>query len=139
MHRRHGATGEAKSAPYVFVSSTWVDLAEHRRLVRDVLVGMEFYPDAMEDWGAQGAGDPTSVSLDRVAGCVAYAGIIAWRYGFIPDHGIHSVTHLEYLDAQRLGKPCFLFLAHPSTESLSGPDDPFPVDLRDPDHEGPLR
>ena len=128
-----GARGRS-AAPRVFISSTYVDLEQHRQAVRDVLLRMGFYPEGMEHWGAQGAGDPTSVSTDKIRGCIAYVGIVAWRYGYIPEGETRSVTHLEYLTARELGIPCYLFLAAPDTQSATGPDDLFPQAKRDDDH-----
>jgi len=123
------------SAPHVFVSSTSVDLHLHRAAVRETLLRMGLYPDAMETWGAQPHGDPATVSVEKVRGCAAMVLIVAWRYGFVPAGGTRSITHLEYVEATSSGRPCYVFLADPATEAAQVP---FPVALRDPEHEAAL-
>src|SRR5687767_8603155 len=57
---------------------------------------------------------PLGKCLADVAGCDAYVGIIAWRYGYIPPVNNpegKSITELEYGCAVEGQKPCFLFLA----------------------------
>ena len=119
----------------VFLSSTSRDLATHRQQVIDTLLRMSLFPVAMEQFGAQGSGDATSVSTDKVAEADIYVGIFAWRYGYVPPGETRSVTHLEYLEARKLGLPCYLFLAHAETQH---DDTLFPTSLRDPDHLGAL-
>lgn len=118
----------------VFISSTMLDLRAHRERVRDTLLSLGMFPVGMEQFGAQGSGDATSVSTDKVASCDLYLGIFAWRYGYVPAGAERSVTHQEYVEATRLGIPRFVFLADPSTDALSAPDDLFPATLRDPEH-----
>src|SRR5215813_5624290 len=89
----------------VFLSSTSRDLVPHRQLVIDTLLRMHFFPVAMEQFGAQGSGDATSVSTDQVAQADIYLGLFAWRYGYVPPGETRSVTHLEYLEARKLGLP----------------------------------
>ena len=115
----------------VFLSSTSRDLVTHRQIVIDTLLRMNLFPVAMEQFGAQGSGDATSVSTDKVAQADLYVGVFAWRYGYVPPGETRSVTHLEYLEARKLGLPCYLFLAHPETQD---DDTLFPASLRDPDH-----
>src|SRR5262249_16397275 len=106
----------------VFISSTAVDLRAHRARVRDVLLSLGLFPPGIENFGAQGTGDATSVSTEKVAGCDIYLGIIGWRYGYVPAGTSQSVTHQEYEAAQRLGMPRYLFLAAPATDAPTGPD-----------------
>jgi tetratricopeptide (TPR) repeat protein len=122
----------------VFISSTSLDLRAHRERVRDTLLSLGLFPVGMEQFGAQGAGDATSISTDKVASCDLYLGIIAWRYGYVPAGAQRSVTHEEYVEAARLSMPRFIFLADPSTDTLAGPDDLFPTALRDAEHRAQL-
>ena len=92
----------------------------------------------MENFGAQGTGDATSVSTDKVASSDIYLGIIGWRYGYVPAGMSQSVTHQEFEAAQRLGMPRYLFLANPSTDAPDGPDAIFPSAVRDPEHRAQL-
>jgi tetratricopeptide (TPR) repeat protein len=111
-----------------------VDLAAHRNAVRETLARMDIFAAAMEIFGAWGTGDAKSVSLAELAKCDAYIGIVAWRYGYVPSKETQSVTHMEYLEAGRLGMPRFMFLADPSTETRDGPHDLFPAASRDPEN-----
>ncbi len=68
---------------------------------------------AMEDYVATGQNPPLDKCLADVAECEWYVGIFAWRYGYIPVEGNseeRSITELEYRQAEKLGKPCFIFL-----------------------------
>ncbi len=119
----------------VFISSTSLDLAAHRQQVIDQVLRLGLFPVAMEQFGAHGSGDAGSVSTDRLGEAEVYVGIIAWRYGTIPPGETRSVTHLEYLEAQRRGLPCYLFLADPATEA---DETLFPAAVRDPEHAAQL-
>jgi hypothetical protein len=126
----------------VFVSSTSLDLSgpahPYRAVVMDSLLRLDLFPEAMEQFNAQPAGDGTSVSLAELLTCDIYVGIVAWRYGTVPTGQPLSITHQEFRKAKELGRPCFIFLSDPSTEANSGPDDLFPATLRDPDHAASL-
>jgi tetratricopeptide (TPR) repeat protein len=112
-----GTPGPRPLTRRVFVSSTSVDLPRHRERVRDVLLRLGLFPVAMEYFGAQGSGDATSVSIGGVDTCDAYLGLVAWRYGHVPAGATRSVTEQEYDEAKRVGLPCYVFLADPSTEA----------------------
>src|SRR5262249_45600337 len=122
----------------VFISSTALHLGPHRERVRDTLLSLGLFPVGMEQFGAQGTGDATSVSTEKVASADAYLGIIAWRYGYVPAGAQRSVTHAEYEEAGRLGLPRYIFLAAPTTDAPDGPDALFPASVRDPEHRGQL-
>lgn|SRR5262252_8443466 len=68
----------------VFVSSTYVDLQDHRRAVRDTILRLDHHPVMMEDFGS-GSVEPTRAALDRLDTCDALVGIYAHRYGIVPD------------------------------------------------------
>lgn len=132
------STGPATRRPLtrrVFISSTAVDLRPYRERVRDTLLSLGLFPVGMEQFGAQGMGDATSVSTEMVASADAYIGIIAWRYGYVPAGAARSVTHEEYEAATRLGMPRYMFLADPSTDTG---ETPFPAVARDPEHRAQL-
>ncbi|HEV7129721.1 MAG TPA: tetratricopeptide repeat protein, partial [Ktedonobacterales bacterium] len=118
----------------VFISSTSVDLRAHRERVRDTLLSLGLFPVGMEQFGAQGSGDATSVSTSKVAGCDVYLGIFAWRYGYVPAGTPLSVTHQEYEEAARLGMPRYVLVADPATEAPDGPEALYPAAVRDPEH-----
>jgi Cdc6-like AAA superfamily ATPase len=125
---------QALNRQNAFISSTQMDLAEHRRQVINTLLSLGIFPIAMEQFVPDGTG-ASSVSLDRLAEAQLYIGIIGWRYGNIPPGETHSVTHLEYLEARRRGLPCYLFLADPATEEDFAL---FPPEVRDADHHDAL-
>ena len=47
---------------------------------------------------------PLSLTAE-VANADIFLLVVAWRYGHVPNGETRSVTHLEYLEAVRLGKP----------------------------------
>jgi len=67
----------------VYVSSTFVDLREHRAAAIRVLRQLGHEVLAMEDYVADSA-VPLKKVLEDVAVSHAYVGIFAWRYGYIP-------------------------------------------------------
>lgn len=121
----------------IFLSSTHVDLLPYREQIRDVLGRMDQFPVTTAH-SETPDGEPTSVALEQLASSEAYIGIVAWRYGSLPPGETRSVTHLEYLEAKRLGLPCFLFLADDQTGHDDGPNALFPTATRDPIHRQQL-
>jgi hypothetical protein len=95
----------------VFVSSTSDDLVEHRAAAIRGLRRLGHEVVAMEDFTAA-ASYPLDRVLELVRECDAYVGLVAWRYGYIPDapglvspppgaqSGITSITEYEYLAAK---------------------------------------
>ena len=96
----------------VYISSTYGDLINYREAAYRALRRLGHDAIAMEDYVATDQ-RPLAKCLDDVAGVDAYIGIFAWRYGYIPDEGNpegKSITELEYRQAQKHQKPCFIFL-----------------------------
>lgn len=93
----------------IFISSTYIDLKEHRERVSSVIRKMGYTDIAMEYYGAEDK-RPLDKCLEDVVTCDLYIGIFAWRYGFIPPGHQKSITELEYSKARELGKPCLIFL-----------------------------
>lgn len=66
-----------------YVSSTYLDLGQHRQRAAQVLRCMGWLDIAMEHYVAE-----DRRSLDRcladVASCDLYIGLFAWRYGWVP-------------------------------------------------------
>lgn len=96
-----------------YLSSTFEDLKACREMV-----SAEFQkkPDhkvvGMENNTASRTA-PLKKCLADVAGCDAYIGIFAWRYGYVPkdDNPEHkSITELEYLKAVEQGKGILIFI-----------------------------
>jgi len=110
--------------PAVFISSTSRDLALYRDRVKDIILRMEMFPIAMEEFS------PTQhhalqLCYDKVQKCDIFVGIYAHRYGYIPpsemsyatilgdkrqSDGETGITHLEYLWALERGIPMLLFV-----------------------------
>jgi tetratricopeptide (TPR) repeat protein len=116
----------------VFISSTSQDLAAYRKEVRETLLRLNLFPIDMAYFGAQD-GDASEVSLKEVDSADLYLGIVAWRYGYVPEGAARSVTHQEYDQASALDLPCLLFLADEAqTQATDGPTVYFPAETRDP-------
>lgn len=96
-------------AKSVFISSTSKDLAEHRAAVDKAIRRLELRPINMDDFGSQ-PGGASSVSLREVEKADIFVGIIAWRYGYVPEGMTKSVTEQEYDQAVRLHKPRLMYL-----------------------------
>ena len=82
--------------PYrAFVSSTYVDLKDHRAHVISSLRRAGFAVDPMEDWTAD-SDEPKNFSQDRLNGCDLCVLLVAFRRGYVPDGEALSITQLEY-------------------------------------------
>jgi HEAT repeat protein/energy-coupling factor transporter ATP-binding protein EcfA2 len=96
----------------IYVSSTSLDLQEHRERLDRMLRRLGHEDVAREFWGSK---DEQSVErrLMSVGASDIYIGIFAWRYGSIPvednPDGI-SFTEMEFRAAIREQKPCLIFL-----------------------------
>ena len=95
--------------PSVFISSTFLDLQEHRAAVCRALLEAGFHPIDMESLGAQPV-EPTVACLEEIRQADFFLGIYAWRYGFVPEGSSLSITEQELNRARELGKPCFCFM-----------------------------
>jgi len=99
----------------VYVSSTFKDLIEHRSAVKTTLERAQFDVECMEKYPAFDE-RPVDKCLADVADCDYYVLVLAWRYGYQPKDDNPkklSITHLEYQQALKLGKPCLVFLLEP--------------------------
>src|SRR5207302_4760000 len=96
----------------VMISSTARDLPKHREQVRLACERAGFEPrEMMEHLTAEDA-SPVEVSLRMVEQADVYLGILAYRYGTIPDGHDISITEMEYDRAVELKKPRLIFCAH---------------------------
>lgn len=101
------------------VSSTALDLPEHRQAVIDACLRAGVFPIAMEHHPARDASG-IRASLDMVDHADIYIGVYAWRYGWIPDFDNPeriSITEMEFNRAverkERGGlKEILVFLMH---------------------------
>jgi Domain of unknown function (DUF4062) len=96
----------------VFLSSTLVDLEDHRAaVIRELRKNAERYSlVTMEDFTSEPTW-PKDKCLDGVAGCDVFVGVLAWRYGAIPESETLSFTELEYRKAVEDDKRILMFLA----------------------------
>jgi hypothetical protein len=111
-------TGEATMK--VFLSSTYLDLIEHRKAVVNALRTMGEDVEHMEIFGARDE-EPTEASLEELEKCTVLVGVYAYRYGTVPEGTKTSVTEQEYLYATKLGIPILVFVVdenHPWSRKL---------------------
>ena len=105
----------------VFISSTFEDLAEHRRAVWQVLEGFTAEVRGMEEFGARTEA-PLQTCLAEVEQSDVYVGIIAFRLGSVDPQTAKSFTQLEYEPARELGKEILIYLADEDARVFSYSD-----------------
>ncbi|MGD0652621.1 MAG: DUF4062 domain-containing protein, partial [Verrucomicrobiia bacterium] len=93
------------------ISSTAIDLPEHRREVFDACLCEGVFPIGVESLPARDA-DAIRVSLEMVGRADIYIGIFAWRYGHIPKGHNISITEMEFNDAVKRKIPILVFISH---------------------------
>jgi len=93
----------------VFISSTSIDLPEHRQKVIDACNQLGLIPDGMEHWPATDA-TAFDFCLEKVDEADVFIGVYAHRYGWIPPGHTQSITELEYDRAVKKGIPRYLFV-----------------------------
>jgi len=92
-----------------FISSTYVDLKEHRARVIDALRKSGIQVDPMEEWTAD-SDEPKLISVERMRDCDLCILLVGARRGHIPENEILSVTQMEVLEAGRRGIDVLAFL-----------------------------
>src|SRR5215510_4526972 len=97
----------------VFISSTSKDLPEYRAAVDKAIRRLGMRPINMDDFGSQ-PGGATGVSVREVGKADIFIGIIARRYGYVPEGMEKSVTEQEYDEAVRLKLPRLMYLLDPA-------------------------
>ena len=105
---------ERKTTYSVMVSSTYTELVDHRRAVREAMLGQRLLPIAMEDDAALPDQDLIDASLAKVDEADAYVGLISYRYGQMPKCPTRnpdrlSLTELEFRRAVARGIPVCMF------------------------------
>jgi len=108
----------------IYLSSTFEDLKEHRRLAYRAMRGLGLDVVAMEDYVARDD-RPVDRCLADVADVDLYVGLFAFRYGYIPEQRNPeslSVTELEYRQAASRGIPRLVFLANNGMWDMSQVD-----------------
>ncbi|HKR01824.1 MAG TPA: tetratricopeptide repeat protein [Pyrinomonadaceae bacterium] len=77
------------------ISSTALDLPEHRALVHKACLEAGVFPIGMEQLPARDATGITA-SLEMVEQADIYIGVYAFRYGWVPDGRDISITEMEF-------------------------------------------
>src|SRR5437764_1006322 len=104
----------------VMISSTALDLPEHRKEVLDACLRQGMFPTMMEHLPASDA-EAISTSLNMVDEADIYLGVFAHRYGYVPkENNLQeiSVTEMEYNRAVERKIPRLIFVmdkSHPIT------------------------
>jgi len=93
----------------VFLSSTFVDLIEHRKEAAEALARLGHHVIGMETFNAR-TEDPTKASLKEVEDCDLFVGIYAHRYGSLIGGATLSVSEQEFDHAVEKGKEIFAFV-----------------------------
>jgi hypothetical protein len=102
------------------ISSTSLDLPEHREQVMNACIRMGMFPVMMEHLTASDVNASTK-SLAMVDRADIFIGVLAFRYGYVPDSNNPeriSVTEMEYNRAVERGIPRLIFFMdklHPIT------------------------
>jgi hypothetical protein len=102
----------------VFISSTYQDLAPHRRAVWDVFEKFDVNVRGMEDFGARPEA-PLDTCIAEVEQSDIYIGIIAFRLGSVDDASGKSFTQLEYERAYQLQKKILIYLIDEDNASVA--------------------
>lgn len=107
--KRYNTMDRPKQFIQVFVSSTYKDLEDHRKVVLETLHQLETTVRGMEYFGSK-PGSTKEECLKAVRSCNVYIGIFGMRYGSIDEETGKSLTHLEYEEAKQLGLPRLIYL-----------------------------
>ncbi|TKB61806.1 MAG: DUF4062 domain-containing protein [Nitrospira sp.] len=91
-----------------FVSSTFIDLKDHRAHVINSLRNAGFFVDPMENWTAE-SDEPKKCSQDRLDGCDLCVLLVAFRRGYVPEGETLSITQMEYEAALKHGVDVLVF------------------------------
>ena len=112
----------------IYLSSTYEDLKDYRRVVLDAIQMAGLQPIDMEHYSAADQ-RPVDRCLQDVEQADIYVGLFAFRYGYVPppEHqnpNKFSITELEFRRAKEKKKPCLIFL-------LEEKEKPWPLEFVD--------
>ena len=93
----------------VFLSSTYIDLRDHRAAAAEVLDRLGQGVTRMEVFGARPE-EPTVACLREVEASDLFVGIYAHRYGHLVENTQESITEAEFRLALTKRKPVFCFV-----------------------------
>jgi hypothetical protein len=102
----------------VFVSSTYEDLKEHRKIVWEVLRKYEVDIRGMEQFGARTESELETCMAECEQSDV-YIGILSMRCGSIEEQSGKSYTQLEYEQAYSKSKEILFFLVDEKDSEIS--------------------
>lgn len=113
----------------IYLSSTYEDLKDYRRVVIEGLRNIGHDVKTMENYVAVDQ-RPVDKCLKDVEAADIYVGIFAFRYGYVPplqhnNPNNLSITELEYRRAEALGKPCLTFVVKDTTPWARSNDDAY--------------
>lgn len=94
--------------PTIFLSSTWLDLEEHRKIILFTFARLRKWIEAMEYFGALPE-SPLEECLKAVRRSDIYVGLIGMRYGSKDKQGM-SITQREYEEAYAANKKILVYL-----------------------------
>lgn len=97
----------------VFVSSTYVDLKDHRKAVDEIINRLCQQFRGMEYFGSRPY-EPKKACFEEIDQCQAFIGIYAHRYGWIPPSDSRSITEQEFDYAREKGLDCFCYVVDPT-------------------------
>jgi len=102
----------------VMISSSFEDLEEYRKVLKQVIEKCGMYPVCMELSATSATGTVIDSSLRMVRDSAAYVLLIGTRYGQVPQSEAFnperlSLTCLELREAVRLGRPILVYIAGP--------------------------
>lgn len=93
----------------VFISSTFIDLVDHRLAVADAVERLGLQLSRMETFGARPE-DPNRACFRDIEASEIFVGIYAHRYGYVPPDAVTSITEAEFDYAFDKRRPTFCFL-----------------------------
>ena len=101
--------------PHIYVSAYGDDLAPFRSAAEHIISQLNYQTITQRTGIEHHQTDEPHLANDLkpIDQCVAYIGIIAWRYGAVPNDlnpEAKSITELAYLRASARGLPCFIYL-----------------------------
>ena len=94
-----------------FLSSTYQDLAAHRKAAVEALERLGQQAGRMEVFGARPE-EPLTACLAEIDDSDLFVGIYAHRYGFVPPGSTTSITEAELDHAAKSNKPIFCFVVN---------------------------
>ena len=93
----------------VFLSSTYKDLTDERRAIQTAIQRMSAQFIGMECFGSF-TEEPLDRCLSKVRSADVLIMILGYRYGFVPEGKIISMTEAEYHEAKDRGIPTLAYM-----------------------------